>query len=177
MNRLTKELIDKGLLSIANDISEQCGKLNEDEMIAYLKDKFNIFLNEDGEYVFDDALSDIELEYGQHEFNEPRDTDIIVDNDVENARNMYKETMGSDDKFLSRFVNYFSIAIIVIGFGYLYVASFTTIADSNMTIVQSTTEFIKNILIMVTSFWVGSSVGSKLKTNKMAEMSNRDFDF
>ena len=174
-----KELIDLflkyGLLSIASDVSNKCPKMSEDEIYNYINKKYNISLSKNDLKLTKkevDMLDEIDKMTGYGpDRKEINDKEVIDEKDIQNARETFLKLTHKEDVFLSRFVPYFSIGILVIGFIYLFMASFSELSQSNASIVQSTIEFVKTILIMVSSFWVGSSVGSKLKTNKISELS------
>ncbi len=182
MNKLIQLLLKNGFTLIADSVLDTYKNFTQEELYEAFKDEYGINITDSTTVLSNEnieILTDIELKLefeGQEEFQETNEYSLDREeyDDVENAREMFSSIDSiSTDKFLTRFVPYFSVSIIVIGFIYLFSVSFIRFDNLNGLIVQSISEFIKNIIIMVASFWVGSSVGSKLKSYP----SNHDFDF
>jgi len=170
---IMKQLRDNELYYVLHDIYEKMEELEEKDFLTYVSSKYKIDIT-DEEYklteddvqflksIDSDTLKELDLTF--------KDYDIIETDDFEDARELTEFLATSDDKFLTRFVPILSLVILFIGFGYLFLASFTDLLDVNRPIVQNTIEFIKTVIIMVVSFWVGSSVGSKNKTDQMSKL-------
>jgi len=102
---------------------------------------------------------------------EPEILDEVIDEEVsgEDIGTDTKEEVSSlmklysaDDE-LKAFVTKFSVFILSFCFIYLLLGTFVPPEYINKDVLPTTTEFVKTAITYVLAFWLGSSVGSKLK--------------
>ncbi len=175
MDKLINLFLSNQLPLIAREIRRKADEDNKLNMYTYIKDNYNVIIdNKTISFSAEDIkklkIIELDLDFylqvdmiGEMHFEEP----IMDELDVEDATNTFFELINDADKFLNRFIPYFSIGVLTISFIYIFIVSFFIVPSNNAHIIQSVTEFVKNLMIMVTSFWIGSSVGSETKTEEI----------
>lgn len=99
---------------------------------------------------------------------ETKERDAILA-DKAGARDLAKVLIEQEDKFTKRFLPWFSIGSVFIGFAYVFGITFFPIPESSQRFADTILGVVIVMIIgSIYQFWYGSSYGSKLKewTNK-----------
>jgi hypothetical protein len=84
--------------------------------------------------------------------------------DKADARNLAKTLIQQEDKFTKRFLPWFSIGSVFIGFAYVFGITFFPIPESSQRFADTMLGVVIVMIIgAIYSFWFGSSYGSKVK--------------
>lgn len=175
---LVGTLLSAGLPTIANSIVELLTDSGEAAVKTFIKDKTGLDLTGAETKLSKEQLSALRTAEDELAFEaeENRHEEAIFAKEVEdiqNARDMNRELSHSEDKFLSRFVPTISLFILISGFGYLAGVTFLDIPPENNQTVLSTIEFVKVIMTMTASFWLGTSFSSSKKDRHLFTSKNK----
>lgn len=152
INAISKAVFgDKGIASGVTDILTKAGVLKDTEAIAKteqaLRD-YDIALKEKGNEVLKMHLEDI----GK-------------------ARDMQIEALKQGDTFSKRFVYYLALLVMVMVFGFDTLMFFIQYPPENRDMINQVSGILNaTALVMVLSFFFGSSKGSNDKQDKMHEL-------
>lgn len=84
--------------------------------------------------------------------------------DVQDARDLQKESLKQSDVFSKRFIYYYAIAVTILTFIYIFWITFGKIPPENVRFADTILGFcIGSIISVIINFFYGSSQGSKKK--------------
>jgi hypothetical protein len=133
------------------------GQVSDDTVEKVLKDSDILKDNLSKEIKIDDKalkFKELDVEYEK-----------VLAHDMENAREHHIEMSKSDSWFKANFIEIISIVLVLLGFGVIVGVNILNNEMISPVSKSQITSFAQNILMMVASFWLGSSYGSKMKTN------------
>ncbi len=172
MTALIATLLAQGLPALANSVLDLLTNSGEAAVKEFIKDKTGLDLTGDETSLTKDQLTALRTAEDELAFEteENRHEEVIFQKeleDVKNARDMGREFATNDDKFLARFVPYISMMIIASGFTYITAITFLDVPEENRQVVTSTIEFVKVIVTMTVSYWLGTSFSSSKKDKQI----------
>jgi len=146
------------------------------EVADLIKDKTGIDVNNVADGKMDEAqwakLKEFEFQY-QEELLQHRqkmeasrlEEERLHQADRADARSLQKEALKQDDIFSKRFIYYYAIAITILSFCFIFLASFLTIPEKNQRTVDTVLGFLLGVsLSAIIQYFYGSSAGSSRKS-------------
>jgi len=110
----------------------------------------------------------IRLELEEKKLDVEKQKNFLID--VQDARNMQKESLKQTDSFAKRFIYYYASAMSLLAFGFIISITFIPIPPPNIRFADTALGFcLATVMASIINFFYGSSQGSKEKSEELKE--------